>query len=85
MSDLAEIRRELLAIRDTTARTAQDVSWIKAGMERGAERMDGHDKALAKLHNGQHRSAGYGAGIGSAIGIVIGALGAKFGLPPPHP
>jgi len=84
MSDLAEIRRELSAIRDMTARTGQDVTWIKNGMERGAARMDGHDKSIAKLENGNHRSTGFVAGIAAVIGTAAGLVGAKLGLIPPH-
>lgn len=80
MSDLADIRRELIAIRDLAARTGQDVAWIKNGMERGSSRMDGHEKRIAKIENANHRSAGFVAGIAAVIGAAAGAVGAKLGL-----
>jgi hypothetical protein len=42
----AELNRKLDAIMDMATRTSQDVTWIKAGMETGARRMDTQDTKI---------------------------------------
>ena len=82
MTDLAEIRRHLSTIDERTARTAQDVVWIRDGLERGSSRMDEHGNRIGKLENGNHKAVGFTGALGMAIGIVAGALGIKLGIPP---
>lgn len=85
MSELSEIRKELAAIRDTTSRTAQDVNWIRDGMQRGAARMDGHDRRITKMEHGNFRTMGFAAGVAAVFGTAVGLIGSKIGWPAPHP
>lgn len=64
MSELAEIRRALQDIRDTTTETATDMKWIK-------ERAEGHDKQLRSLEGRVNRQDGKASVLGTIGGAVM--------------
>jgi len=74
MSELSEIRRALEDIRAATSATATDVKWIKQGMQRGTERMDGHAARLQKVERRVNWFAGAGAVLGSMLGAAVTAV-----------
>jgi hypothetical protein len=78
MSDMAEIRNALTAIQDQTSRTAEAISWIKEGMERGTERMDKHDQRLTGLEAAHAHNAGKSSVIGAVAGAGMAAVFSYF-------
>lgn len=68
MSDLAEIRRELTALREIAARVQQDVAWIKDGMEDHREVTGKHDERIQSVERRQWWLSGVAAAIGALLG-----------------
>ncbi|MCC6172089.1 MAG: hypothetical protein IT481_08675 [Gammaproteobacteria bacterium] len=51
-----------------------DIASIRAGMDRGSERMDKADRRIAKVENRQH----WYSGVAAAIGALLGVGGSHF-------
>jgi archaellum component FlaC len=74
----AELNRKLDAIMDMATRTSQDVTWIKAGMETGARRMDTQDTKIGELNGRMSRMQGSTVTLSTIASAIFGGIIAYF-------
>lgn len=70
-----DLTRKLDEIHELAVRTSQDVTWIRDGMKRGEERMDGHDDRLTAVEKVAAHTTGRSSVIGGLIGSVLSGIG----------